>query len=306
MGDIFRTFWGTATGRSPREGGLTARSELGQSRHIFIRGELRHLSGDIMESGLASRVAGQACMEELFRLRSRGEVRSTVARILGVSPLAPEEESWYLGARGEREVGELLASLDDRWTTLHAVSIGSGTSDVDHIVIGPGGVFTVNAKNHAGKPIWLASRGMMVSGQTVPYLRNAEFEAERATITLSRILPPAVDVTPVIALVRPGPIKVKEQPRAVKVMDTRSLVRWLRHRPVVLAPHQVALIALVAADPTTWHTQPSPAGDTGALQGRFASLEREIRSARYTRALWATIVIVCGITAALAFTNALL
>ncbi|MEO6942988.1 MAG: nuclease-related domain-containing protein [Terrimesophilobacter sp.] len=263
-------------------------------------------SGDIMESGLATRVAGQACMEELFRLRAGVSPRPNLARFLGLSPLTPDEQPWYLGALGEREVGRLLASLDDGWTTLHAVAIGTGSSDVDHIVIGPGGVFTVNTKNHAGKSIWVASRGMMVAGQRVPYLRNAEFEAERATVKLSRILPPAVDVVPVIALVNPGPIKFKESPRTVRVMDARGLGRWLRKRPIVLAPHQVALISLVAADPSTWHTQPAPAGDTAELQAGFASLEREIRSARYVRSLWATIAVVGCLIAAFAFTSALI
>src|SRR5690606_36128291 len=51
-----------------------------------------------------------------------------------------------LGALGELEVGRLLDQLDSEWFAFHAVPVGSAGSDVDHIVIGPGGVFTINSK----------------------------------------------------------------------------------------------------------------------------------------------------------------
>ncbi|MBG6212216.1 hypothetical protein RCH23_000129 [Cryobacterium sp. CAN_C3] len=45
----------------------------------------------------------------------------------------------------------MLSKLGPEWTVLHAVPVGSGSSDIDHVVIGPAGVFTINTKNHTGK-----------------------------------------------------------------------------------------------------------------------------------------------------------
>ena len=263
------------------------------------------LSGDIVEHDLVKRIAGHAVMEELLRSRADTPPRGTLARVLGISPLTRNEQAWYVGAIGESITGRMLASLDNRWTVLHAVPIGTGSSDVDHIIIGPGGVFTVNTKHYAGQLIWVGSRALMVSGHSKPYMRNSEYEAERATISLSRVLPASVDVTPVLAFVSPKSITIKEQPRFVKILEAHSLVRWLHKQPVVLAPHQVALIAMVAADPTTWHTHPSASTNARALQQQFEALHREVRTAKRLRLSWAAFVVLAAAIAALVSTPAI-
>ncbi|MEV0493953.1 NERD domain-containing protein [Streptomyces atratus] len=58
--------------------------------------------------------------------------------------------SWEVGLRGELIVGSSLNRLRrDGWRVLHSIELPSG-SDIDHVVIGPPGVFTVNAKHHKG------------------------------------------------------------------------------------------------------------------------------------------------------------
>ncbi len=53
------------------------------------------------------------------------------------------------GARGEQSVGEVLESLDDRYRVHHGIDTGRG--NIDHVVIGPTGVFTIETKNVAGR-----------------------------------------------------------------------------------------------------------------------------------------------------------
>ncbi len=51
---------------------------------------------------------------------------------------------------GEEHVGRLLESLEaEGWLAVHDVSTGRG--NVDTILIGPGGLFTVEVKSHGGK-----------------------------------------------------------------------------------------------------------------------------------------------------------
>ena len=53
------------------------------------------------------------------------------------------------GATGEEQVGSLLNGLEGRgWHAIHDASLGNG--NVDHILIGPAGVFTVETKSHPG------------------------------------------------------------------------------------------------------------------------------------------------------------
>jgi hypothetical protein len=62
----------------------------------------------------------------------------------------PQIDRWLRGAEGERQVGTVLADLAvDGWMALHDVSLGHG--NVDHILIGPGGIFTIETKSHPGK-----------------------------------------------------------------------------------------------------------------------------------------------------------
>ncbi len=57
---------------------------------------------------------------------------------------------WRRGAEGEEHVGQILEGLSaDGWHVLHDVSFGRG--NIDHIAIGPSGVFTVETKSHAGR-----------------------------------------------------------------------------------------------------------------------------------------------------------
>lgn len=63
---------------------------------------------------------------------------------------SPQVDRWLQGAQGEREVAAVLAKLEsDGWQALHDVSLGRG--NVDHVMIGPGGIFTVETKSHRGR-----------------------------------------------------------------------------------------------------------------------------------------------------------
>jgi hypothetical protein len=63
---------------------------------------------------------------------------------------SPQADRWLQGAQGEREVAAVLAELEgDGWRALHDVSLGRG--NVDHILIGPGGIFTIETKSNRGR-----------------------------------------------------------------------------------------------------------------------------------------------------------
>ncbi|TFD50261.1 NERD domain-containing protein [Cryobacterium frigoriphilum] len=106
------------------------------------------------------------------------------------------------------------------------------SADIDHLVLGPGGIVTINTKHHRGKKIWINDKGFLVSGHRHPYIRNSEFEAGRVTKLLHKRMPELAPAHPVLALVSPGPITVKKKPAVVSVMDATRLRRWLLKRPL--------------------------------------------------------------------------
>ena len=228
--------------------------------------------------------AAQAVIEELLRQHADTPPRSTLARFCGNSPLRSNSVSWYLGAKGEIVVGQILATLPPEWTSFHALPIGKKGSDIDHIVIGPGGIFTINTKHHAGKTVWVAGRGLMVSGQKQPYIRNAEYEAGRVTKLLRERMPLLPAAQPVLALVNPKSLTVKVTPEQVKVTTAAALRRWLVKRPVVLNAGDLAELAAVVDDPATWPAPTFP--PTENVLARFNALDAEVLAARTRRRVW--------------------
>lgn len=68
---------------------------------------------------------------------------------------------------------------------MHSVPIGDRGSDIDHVVIGAAGVFTVNTKSHEDARIWVGSKRLLVNGQKTDHLRNSRFEAQRVVRELA-------------------------------------------------------------------------------------------------------------------------
>jgi hypothetical protein len=137
--------------------------------------------------------------------------RTWLQRVFGASPLSPESRPWYKGALGEIAVGRILEQLGPEWLVLHGIPVGKGSSDIDHLLIGPAGVFTVNTKNHSGQAVWVAGRTLMVAGKKTRHLYNAAFEASRASKLLSAAVGAAVDVTPMVVVVDPKSLTIRVQ-----------------------------------------------------------------------------------------------
>ena len=113
---------------------------------------------------LAAHRAGAMAREQAVAARQAAPGRTFVARLVGVHT---EERAWRIGADGEELVGAQLDKLirkDPRWKALHAIEVGDKGSDIDHLVIGPGGVFTLNTKHHPKAKIWVGGNTFMVNG----------------------------------------------------------------------------------------------------------------------------------------------
>lgn len=201
---------------------------------------------------LADNRAGAAARAQAQALRDVAPVRTVLARMLGVKT---EERAWRIGADGEEAVAARLGKLDNRWHVLHAVPVGSKGSDIDHVVIGPPGVFTLNAKNHPDANVWVRGETFKVNGQNQPYVRNSRFEAERAARLLSAATGSPVTATAVIVVCgATRGLTIKEQPRDIRVVARRQVARWLRGLPPVLSDEQVDGIYERARRSVTWQS----------------------------------------------------
>ncbi len=120
------------------------------------------------------------------------------------------------GAVGEEQVGGLLEVLaEEGWRVIHDVTLGHG--NVDHILIGPAGVFTVETKSHPG-PV----RVGRVHGRTL-----SQAQAQRKAIEAVT----GVSVEPLIVYSRAWVDRPLARRKGVRVVPARMLIGYLsRHR----------------------------------------------------------------------------
>ena len=201
-----------------------------------------------MTGDLTANRPGDAARRRAVQLRRQAPLRTALARMLNVQT---QESAFRTGADGEEMVARRLAKLNSEWRMLHAVPVGDHGSDIDHIVVGPPGVFTLNTKNHAGKNVWVAKHSFMVNGQRTHYLKKSRFEAQRTTRLLSSACGFAVTVDPVIVVIA-SQLKVKHAPSGVHVVGHKRIARWLRHQPAVLTSRAIEEIFEQARVPSTW------------------------------------------------------
>jgi Nuclease-related domain len=202
---------------------------------------------------LAQNKPGQAAREQALaqreEMRERSKVGTFLARALDVKT---DERAWRVGADGEEAVGTQLASLDKHgWRFLHAVEVGTRGSDIDHVAIGPGGVYTLNTKTHRNHRVTVYDRAILVDGHKQPYLRNSTHEAQRASRLLTAACGFPVTAAPLIVVLCDELI-IKRQPIDVQVIGRRDIALWLRKRPAVLTGAEVDAIWEYARRSTTW------------------------------------------------------
>ncbi|GHA14703.1 nuclease-related domain-containing protein [Streptomyces echinoruber] len=175
-------------------------------------------------------------------------LRRLVGRYVGNS----EIRSWADGLVGERVTGRRLSRLKRHgWFVLHAVPWPSG-ADIDHLAIGPAGVFSINSKRHKGKTVWYGDFAITVNGVPKSHITISQSEARRVSRALSRRCGTGVPVRPVISVVHAARLTVKTAAPPVLVLAVEDLDRVLSGLTPTLSANQIARIYEVARDSRTW------------------------------------------------------
>jgi hypothetical protein len=155
---------------------------------------------------------------------------------------SPDTVAWRRGSAGERRTARLLDQLERQgWAVLHDLAVPRSLANIDHLAIGPGGVFVIDSKQYRGR-LQLDGSGRLWHGchPLASTLRAVSWEADQA----AQVLPnPGVAVMPIVAVhgaqVPWGKVVVE----GVPVVAARRLPSMLRQLPAVLGPERVAWLA---------------------------------------------------------------
>jgi len=228
------------------------------------------------------RFAGQSLVEELLRQQEDRAPRSRLACTLGFSPLDANGLAWLRAAQAEMVVGDILARLPEGYDVYHSLPIRNTAFWVDHLVVGPGGIFALSSKTRWDRDLTGSVRTIPIGDHTMPYLRDAQFESTQITMLLAGAMPATAVVQPMIVLVNPNKIRLNRKLDVVTVIDSPRLRRWLVGRPRQFSAEQQAALTAVIEDPTTWHT-PVRTAAPDHLHARFTALEQQVSAAGIRR-----------------------
>lgn len=221
----------------------------------------------------ARRVRGPAyaVMTECLRIQASARPQSPLAKLFGRDPILPDARTWYRGALGEIQVAKTLKSLGGDWTVLHA-------QDAPTLVVGTAGAFAISTRNHSRQRVWVGDDRLLVNGHRTDHLGYARLEARRIRELTG------VTVTPVIALVDPASLTIKQRPEGVEVLASSQLAGYLARRAGHLTDDAVASLIESATATGIWDVD--VVDETLRHQGRFLRLKAEVEAAARRRLWW--------------------
>ncbi len=179
-----------------------------------------------------------ACVDTVFR-----------SRITGITPSSARVTS------AQRSTGRRLRVLRAAGDmTLHTRRIPGTESIIDHIVIGPSGVFTVDAQRMDTRLPVRAIGGMLFHGPKPQDTKidHARFEAQQAATLIGAELGQRVRVRPTMVIYGPSLPWVVMRLKGVDVFDGGHVSAYFRRQTKATAGHhlngsQVALVFAAAA-----------------------------------------------------------
>lgn len=257
---------------------------------------------------LGVRRPGQFAIGELLRVHAGERPRSWWARLFGASPVGVEVEPWLEAVTGELLIGTLLSGLGDEWAVFHSIPmgplagppVGARGGDLDHLVIGPAGCFTITVRNHPGLDIAVSGRTVLVAGVKVSHVRDAEYDVGRAERLLGAALDESLAVTGILVFAEPKALTSRQIPRDLEVLSSSELLPWLAARPEVFDAAQVERIVAVAELPETWGSTALADDDEASVRREFDVLRRAVDRSRMLRQLWFGVVTFLAIVTATA------
>lgn len=197
---------------------------------------------------LADNRPGECVRMKVRQLTQESPILTRLARILNSESSV---DSWRKGLRGERKVASMLNTLGSDWRVLHSIPIGQRAADLDHLVIGPGGVYSLNTKNHAKRNVWVTRDEFIVNGIVRNYANLSRIEGERSSRLLSNACGFRVNVQPIIVVIAHN-LAIFDLPAQVVVLEKQRVISWIEREPQRLSKERIDKIFDAARYRSTW------------------------------------------------------
>lgn len=153
---------------------------------------------------------------------------------------------FHVGAIGESIVTKVLSSFPDDWYVFNDMIVGS--SQIDHIVICPKGVYTIETKNYRGTIYGNAEKQewyQVIESYTTPFY-NPVKQGVGHSVALSKYLEESgfnkVWVNTIVVFTKPN-VELKVFSPKVPVIHQSKLSEFFNNQKQVIKPDESAKIA---------------------------------------------------------------
>jgi len=173
-------------------------------------------------------------------------VVACVAHIVYRAKSASSVPAWRRPSAAERRTEQQLKRLErNGFRTLHARAIPDSEAQIDHLVIGPTGVYAVDSEKWDRRlPVRVQSHRKLFHGpfNRKPRLDEARWEAQRASELISQRLGREVNVVPSLAIYGPAiPWRILNI-REVDVFSGGMVRKWITKRERSLTTAEIETI----------------------------------------------------------------
>lgn len=153
-------------------------------------------------------------------------------------------DAWAIGAAGERKTAKRLEKLDSRFRILHDRRIKGRKWNIDHVVVGPTGVFVIETKNVKGR-VAVKDGHLLVGGRKKDKYGE---EAWREAQAVQEVLAPVMaslgqGVHPILCFHKAELPWGKTSVQSVPIVGGSGLSRHLAKKSEALTLEQVQAIA---------------------------------------------------------------
>ena len=244
-------------------------------------------------------------IQDCLRIQAHAVAPGPMAKLFGRCPLDAEARTSYATALAEGAVARILTTFSPEWTVLQAEPAQFGQNIVDHLIVGPSGLYAITTIAHHDRRVVVDGESLAIGRTRAPVLGDSRREAARIAQQISVRVKADVEVTPLVVLVNPVTMKTGAAQGAVAVLPSTAVHDWLVAQPRVHTSGALALYERVVLDQGEWMPAARVTDDTIRHINRFDRLQRDVNAAGVRARTWSRVALagivagVAGIAAAL-------
>jgi hypothetical protein len=140
-----------------------------------------------------------------------------------------------LGIEGEEITAKVLESLGNDYKVLHSIPLELNKKDLDHIIVGPTGVFLVNSKNYR-------SKSLLIDNEYIIYNKKRytdPIDIRRDSDLVEKLF--KIKVNPILCLINNNNLKIKSS-NITKVLHVNKILDYIEKKERIYSNEQVIKI----------------------------------------------------------------